>query len=322
MGTVARVAVAVTLALVATITGVRLAGVTVRHPWVAVLTVFPWLVAVAALATVTAAALRWWPGAVVGVVLVLLGAAVLVPRATAGPTVTAEGPPLTVAVANLRVGAADPAALVAAVEHHGIDVLVTLELTEAAIVSLAAGGLGRHLPHAVLEPSRFTSGGGIHSRLPLRALAPSEDRGFGRTPRAVVQVDADLEVVVEGVHPLPPIRADWTRQWARTLDRLGAPRADERRLLTGDFNATLDHPQLRSLLARGWHDAAAAVGRGLVPTFNALPYGEPVPPVTLDHVLVDPWTQVEAVDVLPLPGSDHRILVVDVRLPAAGRVTA
>ena len=102
---------------------------------------------------------------------------------------------------------------------------------------------------------------------------------------------------------------------------VGTPRAPRsrrggRRLLAGDFNATHDHAPFRALLDRGWNDAADAVGRGLVPTFNALPWGEPVPPVTLDHVLVDGDTEVLDVRVLPLPGSDHRLLVVDIAVPA------
>lgn len=317
MATIVRVLLAGLLGATGVVIVLRAAGTHVGHPWAAVLTLFPWLVALTLTATVAAAALRWWPAAGAGALLTLLGAGLLVPRMVAAPATEAAGPELTVAVANLRVGSADAAAVVAAVARYDVDVLLTLELTDRAISELGRAGLADHLPEQVLEPSRFTSGGGIHSRLPLAAMAPSRDRGFGQTPRAVVRVDDTTEVVLQGVHPLPPIRADWTEQWARTLAGLTAPQAGEHRLLAGDFNATLDHPQLRQVLARGWVDAADAVGAGLVPTFHGLPYGEPVPPVTLDHVLVPPGTQVLGVDVAPLPGSDHRLLVVRLRLTAA-----
>ena len=207
-------------------------------------------------------------------------------------------------------------ALVAAVEEAGIEVLVTLELTEDAIARLDDAGLTDRLPNNVLEPSRFTSGGGIHSSLPLTALPSSEDRGFGRTPRAEIELTVPGPMVVEAVHPLPPIQDDWTQRWRSALLGLPDPDGGGRRLLAGDFNATHDHAPFRALLDRGWNDAADAVGRGLVPTFNALPWGEPVPPVTLDHVLVDGDTEVLDVRVLPLPGSDHRLLVVDIAVPA------
>jgi endonuclease/exonuclease/phosphatase family metal-dependent hydrolase len=196
-------------------------------------------------------------------------------------------------------------------------VLVTLELTEPAVERLAAAGLDEVLPQTELLPSRFTSGGGIHSRLPLTPRAPDRSRGFGDSPRATIEVPDAGPVLVDAVHPLPPIVPDWTLQWRDALAALPAAQPDvERRILAGDFNATLDHAPLRDVLGRGWVDAADAVGAGLVPTFNALPFGEPVPPVTIDHVLVDRRTAVQDVRTVALPGSDHRMLVADLRLPA------
>ena len=57
------------------------------------------------------------------------------------------------------------------------------------------------------------------------------------------------------------------------------------RILAGDFNATLDHAELRRILDTGYQDAAAQVGAGLHGTWprdRAFP-----PPVTIDHVLAD-----------------------------------
>lgn len=301
------------------VTFVRVLGTDLDHPWPAVLTVFPWLVAVACLALGVALVVRWWPAVLVAGVVVAVGAVLLAPRAlpSRGPVVD-DGGELVLAVANLRVGQADPARVVRVVEDHDVDVLVTLELTEPAIERLAQAGLDRVLTESVLEPSRLTSGGGIHSRLPVTALEPSDGRGFGRTPRATVEVTGVGPVVVDGVHPLPPVSADWTVRWRETLGSLGAPdpASDGRRILAGDFNATLDHAPFRALLDEGWVDAAAAVGAGLRPTFHGLPFGDPVPPVTLDHVLVDRDVAVDRVEVVPLPGSDHRMLVATLRLPA------
>jgi endonuclease/exonuclease/phosphatase (EEP) superfamily protein YafD len=313
--------VVVLTALVVPVVAVRGVGADVGFPLAAVLTVFPWLALLALVLAGAAAALRLRRLALVAGTTALVGIAVLVPRMLPGPApaVAPEGPVHTIAVANLRLGQADADAVVAAVRAHDVDVLLTLELTDAAIGRLVAAGLDTLLPNATLLPSRLTSGGGIHARDPLTPLEPSGARRFGSTPRAVLDVAGAPPVVVEGVHPLPPIDPGWTRDWREALTMLPAPAAgpdDDVVLLAGDFNATHDHAPFRALLDDGWVDAADAVGRGLVPTFHGLPWGEPVPPVTLDHVLVDGRVAVEAVTTAPLPGSDHRILVVRLRLPA------
>jgi len=86
------------------------------------------------------------------------------------------------------------------------------------------------------------------------------------------------------------------------------------RVLAGDFNATLDHSPLRDLIDSGYRDAADAVGNGFVGTWG--PYdGDPIPPVTLDRVLVDRRIRVESTKVFGLPNSDHRALLAVVTLP-------
>ena len=76
------------------------------------------------------------------------------------------------------------------------------------------------------------------------------------------------------------------------------------RILAGDFNASLDHAAMRRLLDRGYKDAAAQVGAGLIPTW---PANKRIPPIiTIDHVLVDHRVGVKAVSVHDVPGTDHR----------------
>jgi endonuclease/exonuclease/phosphatase family metal-dependent hydrolase len=87
------------------------------------------------------------------------------------------------------------------------------------------------------------------------------------------------------------------------------------RLLLGDFNASLDHEELRRILDSRYVDAADAVGNGLTPTW---PQGRLIPPsVTIDHVLVDERVRVQAVHIRELPGSDHRAVTADLILPTA-----
>jgi endonuclease/exonuclease/phosphatase (EEP) superfamily protein YafD len=81
-------------------------------------------------------------------------------------------------------------------------------------------------------------------------------------------------------------------------------------LLVGDFNATLDHPELRSLDCT---DVAAAAGQGLVGTWpTSLPAWVGT---QIDHVLVGGGITPNSARVLDLPGSDHRAVLARVTLP-------
>ena len=88
------------------------------------------------------------------------------------------------------------------------------------------------------------------------------------------------------------------------------------RILAGDFNATLDHAELRRLLGTGYVDAAARVGAGLTPTWPYFGRRSTVTPkVTLDHVLADGRIGVRDFTVYPIPSTDHRAIVAELTLP-------
>jgi endonuclease/exonuclease/phosphatase family metal-dependent hydrolase len=105
--------------------------------------------------------------------------------------------------------------------------------------------------------------------------------------------------------------------WRAALRALPRPGADGLRILAGDFNGTLDHREMRRLLDAGYHDAADATGQGLRPTWPTR-HGLPAPPLTIDHVLVDPRVRVRSVRVRDIPGSDHRAVVAELVLPRRG----
>lgn len=314
---VARLLVTVVVAGLGVLTVVRVGGLDRSFPLVPFMTVYPYVVVVAVVSAAVALGLgaRWL--ALAAGVLVLVGLIVLAPRVlpSSGPDPAPDGPVVTVASANLRVGQADAAALMATLEELDVDLLVTTELTGPAIEQLAAAGLDDRFPHQVLRPSARTSGGGISSRWPLERGPDNPRGGFGATPSARIDVPGAPPVDLLGVHPLPPINRAWTNSWRADLRTLPGPVDDRIRLLAGDFNATLDHVALRELLGRGYVDAAAARGQGWRPTFFGFPFGDPVPPVTLDHVLVDRRVEVEEVVVRDIEGSDHRMVVARLRLP-------
>jgi endonuclease/exonuclease/phosphatase family metal-dependent hydrolase len=89
-------------------------------------------------------------------------------------------------------------------------------------------------------------------------------------------------------------------------------------VLAGDFNATLDHAELRRLLDRGYRDAAEQAGVALRPTW---PGDRALIPtvVTIDHVLADRRIRVVSVRTVAIPGSDHRGVLADLLLPDADR---
>jgi endonuclease/exonuclease/phosphatase (EEP) superfamily protein YafD len=83
-------------------------------------------------------------------------------------------------------------------------------------------------------------------------------------------------------------------------------------VLAGDFNATLDHAPLRDVLRLGYADAAREVGNSLTPTWG--PLGKRAV-ITIDHVLVDRRCAVLASSVHAIPGTDHRAVYAEIRLP-------
>jgi endonuclease/exonuclease/phosphatase family metal-dependent hydrolase len=133
--------------------------------------------------------------------------------------------------------------------------------------------------------------------------------------RARLAVPGGREIGVVSVHPVPPTSTTQVEIWSAGLESLPPATGDgDAWVLAGDFNATLDHVELRDLMDSGYVDAADAAGIGLSPTWpsdDLLP-----PPVTIDHVLADERLAVGDASVHDLPGSDHRAVAAELFLPA------
>jgi endonuclease/exonuclease/phosphatase (EEP) superfamily protein YafD len=246
---------------------------------------------------------------------VLLGGSVLggVRRTPGGAT---TGRQLRLVSLNMLHGRADPAAVLALTRAADADVLALSEVTPEASTALREAGLADVLPHAHVLPAREGeppgAGGALWTRLEVRARSVVPGR-FSQ-PAARLAVPGGRDVEVTAVHTNPPTRfRAWVARWEQELRLLPDPAEPVLRVLAGDFNATPDHAAFRRLLRRGWVDAARVTGQALRPTWS--PIRLRVPRLTLDHVLVDPRIGVAAMDVVHVPGSDHRALVVDLRLP-------
>lgn len=295
----------------------RATGTERGYPLVPALAFTPYAAATAVLPVVLALRARAWGAAAVAAASgVVLGGAVL-GRAGRRTAALPGGRRLRVATVSLRLGRADPRAVVALVTAQRVDVLALQEVTPESVAGLRAAGLDAALPHSHVVAARPGSppaaGGALWSRWPLldRGTVP----GTFEQPVARVAAPGGPGVEVTAVHTMPPSTSPRSvRQWSADLAELPAPGPGVLRVLAGDFNATLDHAALRRLVATGYADAAPAVGRGLRATWT--PLRSPQPRLTLDHVLVDPAVGVASVGLAPVPGSDHRALVTELVLPS------
>jgi len=228
----------------------------------------------------------------------------------------AGGPTLRVLTINLLVGRADPEAVVARVRQADLDVLFVQELTIGAETRLKQAGLEDLLPHGQIEhKGAGPRGSGIYARFPL-SEGPPVSSTFAAQPTALLELPDGEQVELICVHPrAPALQRGGSARWRAELAVLPAP-GKLPRVVAGDFNATPDHAAFRDVLRLGYADAGIETGNSLTPT-----WGRPGkdPWLTLDHVLVSRECAVLACSVHMVPGSDHRAVYAQIRLPAAGQ---
>ncbi len=250
---------------------------------------------------------RWWIGGV-ALVLAIALAVLVVPRLSASAQRDVHGKTLRVLSSNLLYGQADPKAVVDLVREQRIDVLNLVEMTPRVVDGLTAAGLFQLLPYRVLHPAPGAFGSGIVSRFPLKEVNLTGDSA-AKQPGAQADLGDGVVAEIVAVHPISP-DVD-TPQWEREMKDLSRAAGEHGlRILAGDFNATLDHAAFRTVLSRGYNDAAEVHGSALTPTWPSS-----LPVVTIDHVVVDNRAAVLDYRVFDVPGSDHRAVFAEVRLP-------
>jgi endonuclease/exonuclease/phosphatase (EEP) superfamily protein YafD len=295
----------------------RLAGVDFAWPLVAAIAYTPYVALSSLLPLGFAAGMRAWrPLAVVAACAVIL-ASLVVPRALPAAAPPAAGPELRVMTVNLFGGRGDAEAVVALVRQYDVDVLAAVELTYSSVDELAAAGLGTLLPYQDVRAGAYAEGSGVYARFPFEAAAGLEPASRFEMPAVRLAVPGAHPIELMAVHPVPPVAGQITT-WRRELGALPPATPDGAvRVLAGDFNATLDHDPLQALIATGYSDAGDAAGAGLAGTWQRVNgIGGLFPPVTLDRVLVDRRVAVDGLSVHRIPGSDHRSVIAELRLPA------
>jgi endonuclease/exonuclease/phosphatase (EEP) superfamily protein YafD len=260
-----------------------------------------------------AAVRRWYATGVAAVVLVLAVATQL--PLYVGADVPAGGTRLTVLQANLKVGAADPGALVSRVRAEHVDVLTTEEITPAERGRLVSAGLGRSLPYRY-EAILPSGGNTIWSRYPLSNGENHPGYVLG-VASAVLHLPGGRPVRIVCVHLLPPYPYP-SYHWAEEIRRLRTELQGGQGpvIVGGDFNSTTDNARFRDLLAHGYADATEHAGAGYLATYPSDRFTGPL--IAIDHVLTRDADAVDARTVT-LPRSDHRGLLVHLRLrPTVG----
>jgi endonuclease/exonuclease/phosphatase (EEP) superfamily protein YafD len=294
----------------------RTAGLDGPYPFVGALAYTAYVALCSPLPVLVAVVLRRrLVAAVAGVAAVALAIAV-VPRALAGPNGPGGGPRLVVMTFNAYVGHADAPAVLRIAGRHRVDVLSLQELTPQLVARLDGAGARQQFAGRAVDPRPGASGSGLLARRPLRPLPATSGNGPHAEPEAELDVPGAPPVRIKAVHPPPPVSRSATPVWSRVLRALpGSDGRGDVQVLAGDFNATLDHRQLREVLDRGYVDAADAVGAGFAWTWPARDHAHTLA-ITIDHVLVDRRVKVRRVTAVGVPGSDHRAVIAELELPA------
>ena len=290
----------------------RIGGLERGFPLVQLVAYTPYVLVLSLFALLLVVLCRRWLAAGFLLLAVAGLALAVLPREIGHPEQVPGGQPVRILTLNLGVGWADARQVAELARVRDIDLVAVQELTPEAASELDQAGFTVDYPHRILQPEAGATGGGIYSRWPLH------DRGSlaaeFHQPVADVEVPSSIPIQLVSVHPMAPTTPSHTDQWGADFESMpAAGSASLPLVLAGDFNATLDHDRLRSLLETGYRDAAEVTGDGLVTTWPA--QLEPRLPVTLDHVLAERGISFGQYDVEKVKGTDHRAVIVELILP-------
>lgn len=244
-----------------------------------------------------------------------------------GPAVPqATGPTLRVMTANLRFDHADPAGILAAVDLHQPDLLLTQEWAPLHEHPLGTA-LAERFPHRIKTFGARSAVDGVAAfgRHPMVEIELETNAGEAELPPWLktkaqrLRVDVDGRAVeVFNVHPSSPqsVRAIESNRVANAgLAALAGAVAESVGpvIVAGDFNAPPRSSSARAYAAAGLLDAHAAVGAGFGHTWPAGKLPRFVPGVRIDAVWSGGGLVPVACEVAADTGSDHRPVVADLR---------
>ena len=231
--------------------------------------------------------------------------------------------PIRILTANLLGDGADAAALIDRIEELRIDVACVQELGRPLAEALA-----RALPGGRLGPDETGRGLGIACRRDAQVetfpLAKRDGWVARLTPDSWDQLAEPIEIVnvhIMAPHVWPYFPNFHTRraQVSGLLDFLDRDPRTPRAVL-GDFNASPIWPVYRRMRARFTDAALAARDGACAPTWPHVPRIGLRGLLRIDHCFVAGLTAIDA-RVVPIPGSDHLGLCVDLAVASDGNQT-
>jgi len=221
--------------------------------------------------------------------------------------------PVTVLFANLSDRNTRPAAMRAALHAAEADILVTAETRRRLVEGATA--LTETYPHRLMADSGVTHRVAIWSRYPLSRRKLHLNDNVGPTgASAAVTLPSGRRFGLIGVHLARPVVRFQHRQ-ARAMGAI-ADRLPEPLVILGDFNAA---PWSQAVRLAAQTTGTRPVGGHRVTWRGAYPLGGVAIPEPygqqIDHALLGPGIGVAGVETRAIPGSDHRGLLVRLRMP-------
>ncbi len=272
-----------------------------------------WIYFPAYVIAVAAACFRAWRLAFVAALIVVAQLAWVLPplfRTVPVSAAALRAPHARVVSANLRFDNTEHAPLLRELAGYHAEVIVLEEVTPAWWKAIQRSALPSSYPHVVRDVRDDPGGMAILSRHRLTHVVVRRADGWPIITATAVLGGRPIHLA--GVHLIAPLETFARNQKAQREITAIARRLPRPRMLVGDFNASPYNRWYRQLLDLGVRDAHEAVGRSFATTW---PNGRHlVPPLLLDHLLVDP-------PIVPLhvregrgEGSDHRPIVVDLAI--------
>jgi endonuclease/exonuclease/phosphatase (EEP) superfamily protein YafD len=245
--------------------------------------------------------MQWLPGA-------LLSSRA---SAHAPPARTCSDDPLRVVTANAWFANTDHAALVTWLGRSDADIIALQEITPQWVTALEPLALA--YPYRKFIPRDDPYGIALLSRWPILDAQRADFAGDGM-PSLVANVEVQgRKLQVIALHTRWPVVPELQVARDRALQQAAAlalTRSDST-ILLGDLNLTPYAPAFTRLVSgSGLRDALA--GEAWRPTWQAGFWPLALP---IDHVLVPRGSCVTAHEIGPYVGSDHRPLLVTLRLP-------
>ncbi|MFF1447741.1 endonuclease/exonuclease/phosphatase family protein [Streptomyces sp. NPDC058274] len=298
------------LAGVSVVAGCRAADTDGITPVPQLLAFLPWLLAPAGFALLLAALARWRLGLVWGVAVLGVVAWYIEPYGRTSEPSGAAVAGLRVLTSNVQFGRGTDA-LVPAIRRERPDIVFVEECENGCQDRLREEFGKGDFPYRAAVEGGGSEGSVILSRFPLRKAAGVP--GTMGMPGAVADVNGH-GVRLQLAHPMPPL-PDQVGLWRKELGTLrdyAAAGEGQPTVVAGDFNASQDHAAFRRILDTGLRDGARLAGSPRTPSWPART--APRIGAQIDHVLVSADFSARRAAFLPVAGTDHRALVVDLTL--------